>query len=236
MYIIEGNIGAGKSTFLKVINRYLADVTTVDEPVAVWDSQEHGTSLLEYFNKDAHRWSLTMETFAMMNRVKEHLRYQERKESFVVVERSIYSGHYVFSVNGYEQGFMTEKEWHVYRSYFDYLIPGHCKPPRGFIYLRTSPEVAYERVQKRSRSSEECLPLEYLKQLHDRHDSFLIKKENIHEELSEIPVLVLNVDDEFEDNHERSSQLAQQIADFVGIQSTVPLQNLYSLTASQKIN
>lgn len=215
MYIIEGNIGAGKSTFLNVINKYLPQITTVHEPLASWDSQKHGASLLQKFMEDAPRWSYTMETFAMICRVQAHMKDHARPEPFVVVERSIYSGHYVFSVNGYKQGFMTEKEWHMYSQYFNYLIPGYCRPPHGFIYLRTSPEIAYERIRRRQRAAEDSITLEYLQQVHDRHEEFLVQKKGVVKEIYEAPVLVLDCDIEFEGNPKRCKELSRQVEQFM---------------------
>jgi deoxyadenosine/deoxycytidine kinase len=200
MFIVEGNIGAGKSTFLKLMQQHLPHITTALEPVALWDTPHQGNSLLESFMLDTRRWAYTMETFTMMCRVREHLYYQQKDNPFFVVERSIYSGHYVFALNGYRQGFMTEQEWQMYLQYFHYLIPGWCKPPRGFIYVRTHPEIAYERIQKRNRVSEAGISLEYLKQVHDMHEEFLIRKENILQELQQVPVLVLDGDRDFEGN------------------------------------
>lgn len=42
------------------------------------------------------------------------------------------------------------------------------------VYLRSSPEVVYERMKERARSEESFVPLEYLKQLHDLHENWLI--------------------------------------------------------------
>lgn len=42
------------------------------------------------------------------------------------------------------------------------------------VYLRSTPEIVYERIQKRARSEEKCVPLEYLKQLHELHENWLI--------------------------------------------------------------
>jgi deoxyadenosine/deoxycytidine kinase len=215
MYIVEGNIGAGKSTFLQLLKEHLARVTVVTEPVASWDSNKHGTSVLQNFIEDSHRWSYTMETFTMMCRVKEHMHDQSRQESQVVVERSIYSGHYVFSLNGYQQGFMTELEWKMYCSFFNYLIPGHCKPPKGFIYLRTNPVVAFDRIKKRSRSSEVAITLDYLKQVHDRHEDFLVQKNRVHNDIQKVPVLVLDCNKEFEADPVYAAHLIKQVQAFI---------------------
>lgn len=44
------------------------------------------------------------------------------------------------------------------------------------VYLRTTPDVVYERIRKRARSEETCVPFEYIKQLHELHEDWLIRK------------------------------------------------------------
>lgn len=41
------------------------------------------------------------------------------------------------------------------------------------VYLRTDPEVAYQRIKARNRSEEKDVPLEYIKHLHELHDNWL---------------------------------------------------------------
>lgn len=43
------------------------------------------------------------------------------------------------------------------------------------VYLRTTPEVVYERMKARGRSEETSVSLDYLKQLHDLHEDWLIR-------------------------------------------------------------
>ena len=217
MYIVEGNIGAGKSTFMHILNKHLPIAKTILEPVEIWNSKDSGKSLLQHFNADPKRWSFTMETFTMMSRVGEYLRDQAFKDKFVVVERSVYSGHYVFSLNGYKQGFMTEKEWHIYLKFFNYLINDDFMHPEGFIYLRVDPEVAYERISKRMRASEDLIPIQYLRQIHERHDEFLLHKIELKSNIANVPVLVLDCNKDFENNETFSKELAAQVAAFMGV-------------------
>ncbi|NJL72631.1 MAG: deoxynucleoside kinase [Candidatus Competibacteraceae bacterium] len=100
---------------------------TAYEPLAQWDTLVNGESLLGNFIGDPHRWSYTIETFAMMNRVREHLYYQAINEPLFLLERSIYSGHYVFAVNGNKQGFMTAAEWGAYRRFLRLSCLNACR-------------------------------------------------------------------------------------------------------------
>ena len=52
-FIVEGNIGAGKSTFLKIIQKHL-DVQVVFEPHEKWQKVIDGQNLLDKFYKILH--------------------------------------------------------------------------------------------------------------------------------------------------------------------------------------
>lgn len=206
MYIVEGNIGVGKSTFLKLISKNLPEVAVLPEPTENWTNQVFGQSLLDNFYKDPKRWAYTLETLAMICRARDHIREQKKNLTNLVMERSIYSGHYCFALNGYQSGFFTEIEWKIYNEWVDFLLTKKCQAPLGFIYLRAEPEVCMRRIQKRSRESEVSISFEYIKQIHYWHEKFLINKENISKNLKNVPVLVLNCNQDFVDNKENMLQ------------------------------
>ena len=110
MYILEGNIGAGKSTFLKLIGDRMPNISVGLEPLNNWHSEKSGQSLLQQFYTDPKRWAFTLETVAMMSRVKEHMLEQHIPSSFRIVERSIYSGYYCFAQNSYDSGFYFREQ------------------------------------------------------------------------------------------------------------------------------
>ena len=128
----------------------------------------------------------------MFTRVRDHLFHQKDKNLAKVMERSIYSGHYCFAMNGYEHGFFSELEWNVYMKWVDLIIYQQCRAPLGFIYLRAEPEVCHRRVRVRDRKGEETVSLEYVSQIHNWHEKFLIDKTTIAPHLKDIPVLVLD--------------------------------------------
>lgn len=198
MYIIEGNIGVGKSTFLKLLQQVSTEIDVVYEPLHHWESQDYNQSLLVHFYEQPHRWAYTMEMRALMCRVRDHRVYQDTTQEKTLIERSLYSGYYCFALNGYHSDFMTEAEWRAYTAWFNFFVPRYCKPPRGFIYLRTDPFIAYERIAKRKRASEGQITLQYLKRLHNYHEDFLIHRKNIISSLRDIPVLILDAQSEFE--------------------------------------
>lgn len=199
MYILEGNIGAGKSTFLNKIKESLPELEVLTEPVNNWTNQIFGQSLLENFYKETSRWAYTLENLAMIHRVKDHIEIQNKKNSKIVIERSIYSGHYCFAKNSFANGHLSNLEWEIYEKWGNFLLK-NCEPPKGFIYLKADPEVCISRIKKRNRLSEKKITLGYIKQIKDWHDKFLLKKEDIHANLKKIPVLEIDCNEDFENN------------------------------------
>ena len=206
MYILEGNIGAGKSTFLKLIQKYLPHIGIALEPLHNWQKQVYSQSLLANFYEKPERWSYSMETFAMMCRVREHIAEQQHTNQLRIIERSIYSGHYCFTLNGYKRGFMNDIEWLMYNQWFNFLIPKKCKAPHGFIYLQTNPTIAHKRLKKRNRLAEKKISPAYLRQIHDYHEAFLVRKNGLLQELKNVTVLILDCNEEFESNETQLKQ------------------------------
>lgn len=200
MYIVEGNIGAGKSTFLAKLEKHVSSLSVIQEPVETWSKNCSGASLLENFYQDQKRWTYTLETLTMIYRSQEHIRVQNLPIKYKIMERSIYSGHYCFALNGRDHGNFNNIEWNLYNQWVEFLFTQKCRPPRGFIYLQATPEVCYERIQKRSRSGEESVSLNYLKQIDDKHETFLVKKQGLFNNLEKTPVLILNANHNFEKN------------------------------------
>lgn len=213
MFIIEGNIGAGKSTFLKLLHQHMPEIHVALEPVNNWQSEIQGQSLLTQFYQDPHRWSYTMETWALACRVREHRKDQAYTAAPLVVERSIYSGHYCFALNGYMSGFMTDVEWHAYNRFFETITQG-CQKPQGFIYLYVDPAIALKRIQKRNRTGE-AIPLDYLQAISDRHQEFLISQKQEIPTLKDVPVLMLDCSKELDTNESVFIDYCHQVRAFI---------------------
>ena len=55
MYIVEGNIGVGKSTFLQLIHHLDPTIAIIPEPKENWAQRVYGQSLLANFYQDPQR-------------------------------------------------------------------------------------------------------------------------------------------------------------------------------------
>lgn len=212
--IVEGNIGAGKSTFLRMAESYL-NAQLVYEPHERWQNIG-GHNLLDHFYKDMSRWTYTFQSYAFISRIQAQEFYAaENDKPLQVIERSIYSDRYCFARNLYEMGRMSDLEWQLYQEWFSWMT-NRMKAPDAFIYLRTSPEICYSRLKKRNRSEELSVDLDYLKILHDRHEAWLIDKKEIDQSLYNVPVIILECSEDFEHNQEVQRAHVQSIISFLG--------------------
>lgn len=224
-FIIEGNIGAGKSTFLRLIADRLP-VQIVYEPHTKWQNVDQKENLLEKFYKDTKRWAYTFQSYAFITRViEQQQKARENKFGIQVLERSVYSDRYCFAKNCFETGLMTELEWNLYCEWFEWLVELYATRPTGFIYLQSSPDVSFDRIKMRGRQEESSVPYSYLEQLHTKHQDWLIEKKGVAPYLVDTPVLVLNCDQDFENNPELLNAHITEIARFIGVTPIVTTKN-----------
>ena len=202
MKFIEGNVGSGKSTFLKLLQQKGHRI--ILEPVNEWCSllNKNGKNLLEEFYGNQERYAYTFQSIAFRTRINNLKNYNGE-----LIERSIFTDRNVFAKTCYENGKMNEIEWVDYCAWFDWLAETFNIKPTGIIYLRADPETSYERIKKRCRSGEETIPFEYLKQLHLKHEQWLMG--------GEPNVLVLDVNDDFENNQEKINEMCEKVKNFV---------------------
>jgi deoxyadenosine/deoxycytidine kinase len=220
--IVEGNIGAGKSTFLNMISKHL-DVQPVYEPDQKWQNVGDGENLLDKFYQDPKRWAYTFQTYAFVTRVLEQELSTKKNPGVVqIIERSVYADRYCFARNCYEMGVLSALEWKLYLEWFTWLVDSYTVKPAGFIYLQTDPEVCYQRVLKRSRSAEKSVSLDYLKMLHQKHEEWLIEGKDVSASLRDVPVLTLPCNAEFEHNKEEQEKHVARIQEFFGIAQNTP--------------
>ncbi|HJM68606.1 MAG TPA: deoxynucleoside kinase [Candidatus Babeliales bacterium] len=216
-FIIEGNIGAGKSTFLKILEQHLA-IEGVLEPHAKWQDVGDGENLLDLFYKDTPRWAYTFQTYAFVTRVLEQEQRALKATSPIqVLERSVFSDRFCFAKNCYEMGLMSSLEWQLYQDWFKWLVEGYTIKPSGFIYLQTDPEVCHQRLVKRNRHEESAVSLDYLTKLHNKHQQWLVEKMDDVSFLGDTPVLVLHCNKEFENDLDEQQSHISKIAEFYNI-------------------
>lgn len=177
---VEGNIGAGKSSFAKSLYRAMCKagrkVVYIPEPVEAW-TKFQGVNLLELMYEDRERWAFTFQVNAILHMAKkdgEAVEYSD-KGFTVIRERSSFSARTVFTPV-ISRG-MTPQEEFILREVCN-SVPvanrpcANCQASDITIYLRTDPKICYERVNGRARPEEvqERVDLQYLNKLHDQYE------------------------------------------------------------------
>lgn len=76
------------------------------------------------------------------------------------------------------------------------------------IYLRCTPEKCYERLKQRKRSEESEVPLEYLKMIHDKHESWF-------DTYPSKNVLIIDTTEDFKNNEAKAQEMLGKLKEFM---------------------
>ena len=171
---VEGNIAAGKSSFLKYISDRLDQlIKCFPEPVHKW-SNYNGNNLLDQMYQEPNKKSFQMQVF-IQHTVAE-VQLQTCNTKIKMTERSLLSERYVFTNMIRNKGFISSTEFDVLDYGFQSLNQ-LIMPANEIIYLRTSPHIAMSRLLSRNRLEERNVSLDYLTDLHKLHDQWLLEKD-----------------------------------------------------------
>ena len=187
---IEGNIACGKSTLLECLKDFNS-VTVLPEPIEKWRNWNSVNmpinmpiNMLQLLYDNPKKY---MKDFQIMGQITLAENHNLVTVKHKIMERSIYTGMHVFTMMAYHDGNLTYDEMKEVLHCFEHTKQNIIQPDIA-IYLRTSPEVCYDRLKKRNRAEEAGVTLEYLKRLHDYHEELFIRNQ----ELLPCPVIVLN--------------------------------------------
>lgn len=167
--VLAGMIGAGKSTYTKLISESLGSD-------AFYESVDDNR-ILEKFYEDPKRWAFSLQIYFL------NTRFRSIKAAFLhennVLDRSIYEDALFTKIN-YEEGNMSDAEMDTYLDLLDNMMDEldgmKKKSPDLLIYLRGSLDTVLSRIKKRGRSFEQIEGnqglLDYYTHLHSQYDSW----------------------------------------------------------------
>ncbi|KAH9520529.1 deoxycytidine metabolic process [Dermatophagoides farinae] len=186
--IVEGNIGSGKTTFLSIFakncSKLCNDPLIIPEPVDLW-RDVGGVNIFQLLADDPKRWSFTFQSYVQLTMLKIHELMPENG-NVKVMERSLYSARYCFVENLMQKKLISPCEYHVLNQWFNNCLP--AAQIDLIIYLRTDPDIVFERIKKRGRPEESKITLDYLRALHKLHEDWLVHKK------FSLPAPVLTID------------------------------------------
>ena len=153
---LDGNIGCYKTSILNYFHKNYK--TPVDlEPVE---------NLSEYLKNmyDTENSTYNFQIKVWLDRCW----IQEKSNTIILMERSPYFIKNVFVEKAYEDKSISEEE---YRNILTlHKTTDKLWEPRGYVYLRSNPEICFNRIKKRGREAEKNIKLEYIKRIHELHE------------------------------------------------------------------
>ena len=171
--VISGNIGSGKTSQIKRLQEEFKNHKSIEIiPEAVQEWIDEGW--LGRFYENPKKYSLGFQFRVLQSQIK-----LPDMDICTIVERSLHTTTHIFSKQLVEDGMISSKG---YESILKFVDKNNWKPT-CFIYIKTPPEVCHQRIKERSRDEESMIPLEYLENIHEKHEKFHKSNEYLHYEI-----------------------------------------------------
>ncbi|PKN55461.1 MAG: deoxynucleoside kinase [Deltaproteobacteria bacterium HGW-Deltaproteobacteria-14] len=158
-----GLIGVGKTTLADSLGAHLG-LDVYHEPV-------DDNAYLADFYADTARHAFAMQVYLLNRRFAQHQEIIWRSRG-AVQDRTIYEDS-IFAKVLVDMGLMDPRDYQTYVSLFTNLSRFMCKPT-AIVYLHSSPETCFKRIQARGRGVEKVVTLEYLQRLYAAYEEFVL--------------------------------------------------------------
>ena len=158
---IEGNIGAGKTTFTKQFAKDFNSKLVLE--------RFEENAFLPKFYKDPKRYAFPLEMSFLADR------YQQLSDDlaqFDLFKTSVISDYYVFKSLIFSKVTLSDEEYSLYKKIFNFMYKDIPKPDL-YIYLYQNVERLLQNIKKRGRSYEQSIKGEYLEQIHEGYMNFI---------------------------------------------------------------
>ena len=160
---VSGNIGSGKTTLTEKLAKHYgwkAEFEAVDD-----------NPYLPDFYEDMKRWSFHLQVYFLNSRFNQLKTIQGSSDS-TIQDRTIYEDAYIFAANLYKSNLLSERDYANYKSLFDSMI-SHVKAPDLLIYLKADIPKLVGQIEKRGRSYETAMRIDYLKNLNSHYEEWI---------------------------------------------------------------
>jgi deoxyadenosine/deoxycytidine kinase len=192
---VSGNIGSGKTTLTEKLAKHYgwkAEFEAVDN-----------NPYLPDFYEDMKRWAFHLQVYFLNSRYNQIRNIQDSKDN-TIQDRTIYEDAYIFAANLYKSNLLTERDYWNYKSLFDSMIK-HVQAPDLLIYLKADIPKLVGQIEKRGRTYETAMRIDYLKNLNEHYEDWI-------SDYKEGKLLIIDVNDlDFVERPEDFSFIVEKI-------------------------
>lgn len=174
---IEGNIGAGKTTFLQELESKLSQIFTVKVvPEFVYEN-EANVLLNAMYEKRIDSFDFQKYLYNTRTDFIYKIGKSEEKPDFILLDRNIDIQYHIFGNVLVKKGRLTKKEHlkmkkmlNIYEAMLNNLFPNRNE---YMIYLDCSEENCLKRIKNRNRKGENKIDIDYLKSIKKEYKKYL---------------------------------------------------------------
>lgn len=160
---IAGNIGCGKTTLTNMLAKHYGWTPR-------FESVDYNPYLEDFYH-DMNRWSFNLQVYFLNKRFQDIIDISKQND-WIIQDRTIYEDARIFAPNLHRQGFMSDRDFDNYSDLFN-LMMSLVRMPDLMIYIRSSIPNLVAQIQKRGRSYEASMRIDYLQGLNDLYESWI---------------------------------------------------------------
>ena len=160
---IEGNIGAGKSTLAKFLNRYFGGGLLLEE-------FEANESLKDFYSNPD--FALNAELQFLLDRSRQLYRFHQNNNTFIIADY-IPLKSLIFARNN-----LPKKEFELYEPIAKKMLQDYVQPDLILFLDRDLGELQ-ENIKKRGRAYEQSMSDSYLQRIQDGYENYLFEMVNV---------------------------------------------------------
>ena len=165
--VIEGNIGVGKSSLVKML--------AADYKARTIYERFEDNPFLPKFYENRERYSFPLELSFLAERYSQHKEALTNRDMFAPLAIADY---YLSKSLIFAGVTLQRDEYNLYRQLFD-IIHQHLPVPDLYVYLHSPVDRLLENIQSRGREYEKTISAEYLKKIQDGYFEYLKSRKNL---------------------------------------------------------
>ncbi len=204
--VIEGNIGAGKTTFAKMLSEEY-DTKLILERFAE-------NPFLPKFYNDPEKYSFPLELSFLAERYGQLKKELTNRDLF---HQHTIADYYFMKSLIFAQNTLAQDEYNLYRNFFD-IIYERLPKPDLFVYLHLPENQLLINIRKRGRDYEQSIDADYLRKIREGYFTFFSQQ-------NDFPVLIVDTSNvDFVKYHRHYTLLKEMVTksvDWTGIRREI---------------